>query len=126
MKVAIPLFSSRVSPRFGFAPEILVADVADGHVSSTTRLPTAGMTPNQVLTLLAAQGVDTLICSGVSGPCRNLMLARGMQLISGVIGEADAALDAFAAGKLKPGPIGRGRGCRRRMGHRGPPWAASG
>jgi len=124
MKVAIPLFSSRVSPRFGFAPEILVAEVSDGTVSSTSKLPTAGMTPNQVLSLLAAQGVDTVICAGVSGLWQNLMAARGMRLIAGVIGEADEALKAFAAGALRPASVVGG--CRRRAGHHGPPWRAGG
>ena len=32
MKVAIPMFNSRVSPRFDFAPKVLIAKVENGKV----------------------------------------------------------------------------------------------
>lgn len=124
----MPLFGTRVSPRFGFAAEMLVAEVEGGSAGAIRKLSTAGMSAQQIVGLLAAQGVETIICSGINGFCHSIAAARGIQVIPGVIGEAEDALEAFAAGRLKPGvvqPAGR-RGRLRRRGTGGPPWWGSG
>ena len=125
MKVAIPLFGTRIAPRFGFAPEVLVAEINGGSVVGGRTIVTTGINPQQTVALLAGQGVTTIICSGISGFWQNIVAARGIRLIPGVVGEVEDVLTAFAAGKLQPDPVapagGRGRHRnRRRSGGR--PW----
>ena len=123
MKVAIPLFCTRVSPRFGCAAEMLVADsdAADRRV-----LACVGMQPHELVAWLAELGVRTVICGGINGHHESLLAARGIEVIRGVVGDADAVLAAWRANELKPGtltvPRNRG-GCHgRRRGQCGPPW----
>jgi len=122
MKLAVPLFGSRVSPRFGCAGEILIAEIADGSVASTRVVPCSAMSPHQVAEHLAELGVSAVICAGISCQHEALLAARGIAVIPGVVGEADAAVCAYAANSLAPGacvPGGCGRRRRRRW---GPPW----
>ena len=127
MKVAIPLFSTRVAPRLGFAPEVLVAELDAGKVVGRRTICTVGMNPQQTVALLAGQGVTAIICSGISGFWQNIVAARGIRLIPGVVGEVEDVLTALAKGELQPGTAGPTGGQRRRRNRgrlSGPPWRA--
>jgi len=122
MKVAVPLFGSRVSPRFGCAGEIMIAEIADGVVTATQMVPCSAMSPRQIAGHLAELGVSTLICGGINCQHEAMLLDRGITLIRGVVGEADAAVRAYAANSLAPGACVSGACGRRRRGRRSPPW----
>ena len=125
MKVAIPLFSTRVAPRLDFAPEVLVAEVDAGKVVGRRTICTVGMNPQQTVALLAQQGVTAIICCGITGFWQDIVAARGIRLIPGVVGEVEDVLTALAEGKLQPGTAGPMGGQRRRRNRRrfaGPPW----
>jgi predicted Fe-Mo cluster-binding NifX family protein len=108
MTIAIPLFGSRVSPRFGCEPEILIIDVEGRQEISRRTFSTIGLGIPQQISLLSSLGVDTLICGGIDLFCRRLLSARGFQVIPGVIGEADEALNYFLSGKLREEQCVRG------------------
>jgi len=126
MKVAVPLFGSRVSPRFGCAGEILIVEIANGNVAARHVLPCSQMSPHQMAGHLAELGVSTLICGGINCQHEAMLLDRGITLIRGVVGEADAALRAYAANSLAPGACVSGGWGRRRRGQCGPPWGQRG
>ena len=127
MKAAIPLFRTRVSPRFGCAAEMLVAD-GEAGAGGRQVLACAGMLPREIAAVLAELGVGTVICAGINCQHESLLAARGIEVIRGVVGEADAVLAAWRTGELKPGtwPALRPRGHCGRRGHRGPPWLGLG
>jgi predicted Fe-Mo cluster-binding NifX family protein len=108
MKIAIPLFGSRVSPRFGCEPEILVVDVEARKEVNRRTFSTMGLGIPQQISLLSSLGVDTLICGGIDIFCLRSLSARGFEIIPGVIGEADEALNYFLSGKLREGQCIRG------------------
>jgi predicted Fe-Mo cluster-binding NifX family protein len=110
MKIAIPLFGSRVSPRFGCESEILIVDIEQGKEINRRTFSTIGLGISHQISLLSSLGVDTLICGGIDIFCRRSLSARGFQLIPGVIGEADEVLKYFLSGKLRKGQcVRRGR-----------------
>jgi predicted Fe-Mo cluster-binding NifX family protein len=108
MKIAIPLFGSRVSPRFGCEPEILIVDIEERKETNRQRFPTTGLGIPQRISLLSSLSVDTLICGGIDIFCLRSLSGRGFQVISGVIGEADEVLNCFLSGKLREGQCVRG------------------
>jgi predicted Fe-Mo cluster-binding NifX family protein len=118
MKVAIPLFGSRVSPRFGCEPEILIVDVENHKEIKRRKLSTTGFGIPQRISFLSSLSVDTLICGGIDVFCLRSLSAKGFRVISGVIGEADEVLEYFLSGKLKEGQCVRGRGRRFRGGRK--------
>jgi len=111
MVVAIPLFGSRVSPRFLYSQEMLIVTVENQKEIKRKRVSTVGLNMQQRLSLLAYFGVGTLICGGVGNLCLQTLSGRGFQVIHGVAGEADDALELFLNDKLKGGQFIQ---CRRK------------
>jgi len=122
VKVGIPMFNSRVSPRFEFAPKVLVATVDDGRVVDRGEYSLNNFTPMRRNALLKEQGVDVLICGGISEFFVRLLMSNGIEVIPMVSGEAEEVLHLFINGNLDlvttPIPLvrrfGRHRGRRGR------------
>jgi len=67
MKLAIPVFRDRVSPRFDFSPEIWIVEVEKGEVIGKERIPTQNLSLLQRLEQVTANGVEKVICGGIDG-----------------------------------------------------------
>ena len=61
MKIAIPLFDQRVSPRFDCAQDILLASVKNGDIVKRRKLSSAGWNPRERVKQLYELGVDILL-----------------------------------------------------------------
>jgi predicted Fe-Mo cluster-binding NifX family protein len=103
MKIAIPLFGNRISPRFEFSPEIWIIELNDGEVQSEERFPTNNLSLPQRLDQLALNGVNKIICGGIDGFSLNLLGSRGIDVIHNVVGEAQKGFNLFLRGLLRPG-----------------------
>ena len=113
MKIAIPLFGNRISPRFDFSPEMWIIDVEGGKVLGQEKLPTANLNLPQRLEQITSNGVNKVICGGMDGFCQNQLGSRGIDVVQDVIGEAEIVFDLFMRGRLRPGLCCEGRGRRR-------------
>ena len=111
MKIAIPLFGTRISPRFDFSPEIRIITVEDGKVVHQENFPVAHLNLPQRLDQLASNGVNKMICGGIDGFCLNQLESKGIDVVHNVAGEAEIASDLFMKGRLRPGFC-----CERRRG----------
>jgi predicted Fe-Mo cluster-binding NifX family protein len=118
MKVAIPVFGHRVSPRFDFAPGLILFTLEKGKIVEREELSLTPWSPWQRVEKLKELQVQTLICGGIDGDSENMLLQQRIQVIPWIAGEAQEALDAFLKGNLQPGAT-MYPGCSRR-GHR---WA---
>ena len=123
MKVAIMLYGSRVSPRFGYSQGILIVEDSGQEKIQKRTLGIEKYHPEQIPELLSKEGVEVLIGGGINHHFQNLFQIRGIDVIWGVMGEADDVLVAFKAGQLTPGmgfcPRGRRRRGQRRFRSRG-------
>jgi len=120
--VAVPLFSSRVSPRFDCAPAVLLATVQDGRIIARETVSAAESNPLARINWLSRRGVRAVICGGLSRFSMRMLIDRGVQVFPWVAGDVEDALGLFLDGRLQAatmiGPGGRGRRCRRRGGRR--------
>jgi len=112
MKIAIPLFGNRISPRFDFSPEIWIIEVEGGEVISQEKLSIANLNLPQRLEQVTSNGVDKVICGGIDGFSRNQLGSRGIAVIQDVIGDAEVVFDLFMRGRLRPGLYCERRGRR--------------
>jgi predicted Fe-Mo cluster-binding NifX family protein len=103
LKIAIPLFGTRISPRFDVSPEIQIITVENGKVVRNENFPVAHLTPTQRLDQLASNGVNQVICGGIDGFCFNQLGNKGIEVIHNVAGEAGEVLNLFFKGALRPG-----------------------
>jgi predicted Fe-Mo cluster-binding NifX family protein len=103
MKVAIPLFKDRISPRFDVCPEIWIVELNNGEVISQAKWPMESFNLQQRIDQLTSKGVDKIICGGIDSFCMDHLGNRGIDVIQNVAGEAGEALNLFIKGVLRPG-----------------------
>jgi predicted Fe-Mo cluster-binding NifX family protein len=118
MKIAIPIFGNRISPRFDFSPEMWIINVEGGRVVQQEKLPTAHLNLPQRLEQITSNGVNQLICGGIDGFCQNQLGGRGIDIVQDVMGDAEIVFDLFMKGRLQPGLYCEGKGRRRFCGRR--------
>ena len=116
MKLAIMLYGSRVSPRFGYSQGALLVDCSGQQETLRKTLEVKGYYPEQIPELLGKKGVEVVISGGINHYFQNLFRSQGIQVIWGIIGEADDVLAAYRAGQLTPGMGSCPGGRRRRRG----------
>jgi predicted Fe-Mo cluster-binding NifX family protein len=121
MRIAIPLFHSRVSPHFAYAQEILLATKGEEGEWVKEKISCWHIGPLQKANLLSHLKINALICGGIHGNLLHSLECQGIQVVAGVMGEAEEALRLFAGGRLTPGAVVPGR-CHRYRWRSVPPW----
>lgn len=105
MKIAIPLFGTRISPYFDYARSALLV-MAEGSrfIHSNEVLLSDCDTIQRVLYFKNA-GVTTIICGGVSEVAARMLNEHKITVIPWISGEAQDALKLFLKGRLTAGAI---------------------
>ncbi len=96
-----------VSGHFGHTPIFVVAEIADGQVTSSRAVASPGhgegcSMPGFVQTL----GVSAVIVGGIGGGAVNGLAMHGIEVIAGASGSAGDVLKSYAAGTLISGEPG--------------------
>ena len=100
MKVAIPMFDSRVSPRFDFAAKILIVTIESGKITERQEYALTNIHPIRRSSLLCELGVKVLICGGISSFYRRLIVNSRIRVIHMIQGEIEEVLSHFIDGSL--------------------------
>ncbi len=103
MKIAIPIFGPRVSPRFDFAPGLLLFTIEKGRIVERTEIDLTHLDPAQRLERLHELGIQALICGGIDGHSAQVLRGGHIQVTSWVAGEAETAMEYYLRGELKSG-----------------------
>lgn len=103
MKIAIPIFGSRVSPRFDVCPELWIIELRNGEIENEEKLSIGNFTLQQRLDHLTSMDVNKLICGGIDNFCIDHLGVRGIEVIYNISGEAGEALHLFLRGILRSG-----------------------
>lgn len=98
MKIAIPTFGARVSPRFDCAQAVLVVTVDDGGPSERQELAASGWAPHERINRLIELGVDTVICGGIDCWSVESLQAAGVTIYAWVQGQVEDALATLLRG----------------------------
>ena len=104
MKVAVTYENGEIFQHFGHTAQFKVYEVQDGKIVASEVVDTQGSGHGALAGVLAALHADVLICGGIGGGAQMALASAGIQLYGGVSGSADAAVEAFAAGKLDFNP----------------------
>lgn len=128
MKVAIPLFTTRVAPRFDIAADFLLVKVDDGRIAKRRVVAAGSWEPIDRVRRLVEMGVDTVVCGGIDRFSDRQLESRGIRVFSWITGEAEDALVCLVRGELESrsmmGP--GGRCCGRWRFRKGSPASADG
>jgi predicted Fe-Mo cluster-binding NifX family protein len=105
MKIAIPLFGTRVSPNFDHAQTALLVGIEKGSVITMNELSLGPFEPLMRATQIKSLDIDVVICGGVSNFLQNLLQEQNIRVIPWITGEAQKALELFMRGALEPGTM---------------------
>jgi predicted Fe-Mo cluster-binding NifX family protein len=118
MKVAIPTFGERVSPRFDCAAYVRIVSLEGETVVEQTDLCAAKWSPRERVDRLRQMGVDEVVCGGIDCWSSSALTRAGIRVHGWVCGTVADALEAWRRGELastrEAGQPGRWRGeaCR--------------
>lgn len=101
MKIAIPLFGNRISPRFDCAQGFLLGRAVNGMVLERQELPAEGLPTLARVGKLLKLGVDILICGGIDRISDQKLRRHGIKIYAWVTGEVEDTLNCFLRGELE-------------------------
>ena len=107
MKVAVTYENGQIFQHFGHTEQFKVYTVEDGKVLSSQVVDTLGSGHGALAGFLSMLGVEVLICGGIGAGAQNALAQAGIRLFGGVQGDADKAVESFAAGTLAYDPEAR-------------------
>jgi len=124
MRLAIPIFRSRISPVFDFSTRALIVNIEQGKETDRYEIDLHGMAPQGKVERLKDARINTLICAGISLPLQRMLAQAGLEVLPGIVGSVHEVLNAYQQGNLKdrrfmmPGFCHRRRKRRHWHGHR--------
>lgn len=104
MRIAVTYENGKIFQHFGHTQQFKVYEVHDGKIIGAEIVDTNGSGHGALAGVLTALHADALICGGIGGGAQMALAAAGIQLFGGVSGDADAAAQALAEGKLAYNP----------------------
>ena len=103
MRCGITLLGDRVSPRCTAADGLMVVALQRGRMTSCQTLPMEISSPLDLLAELKRQGIDTLVCGGITRDIRDVLLTAVADIVDNVACSKEEAVAALEQGVLQPG-----------------------
>ena len=100
MKIAVTYDNGTIFQHFGKTETFKVYEVENNQIVSSEIVESNGSGHGALAGLLAGQNVDVLICGGIGGGAQAALADAGIELYSGVQGDADEAVDFYLKGEL--------------------------
>lgn len=105
MKVAIPIFQTKVSPRFDSSKGFVLFDVEYNSIVDREKLITIGWSDSAKIKHLIDLGIDTLICGGIDRVSMQQLSANDIRVFAWVTGEIEDAIWCYLGNRLESGVI---------------------
>lgn len=104
MRIAVTYEQEMVGQHFGRTEQFKIYDVENGEIRSAQVIDTNGTGHGALAGFLRAAEVETLICGGIGMGARNALQEVGIELLPGVMGNADEVVKDYLAGNLAYDP----------------------
>ncbi len=101
MKIAVTYENGEVFQHFGHTENFKIYEAENGTIVNAQVVPTQGSGHGALAGFLAGRKVDVLLCGGIGGGAKSALADAGIELYSGVTGDADDAVRAFLSGTLQ-------------------------
>ena len=104
MRIAVTYENGKIFQHFGHTQQFKVYDVAEGKITTAKVVDVVGSGHGALAGVLKSLKADILICGGIGGGAQMALAEAGIRLFGGVIGDADAAVEALIANNLNYNP----------------------
>ncbi|MBU1566095.1 MAG: hypothetical protein KJ630_10750 [Proteobacteria bacterium] len=101
-RVAITVWGNRISPVFDSARTLLIAEIKDNALVRTSYSSFNFDRPLELLRILRAEEVGSIVCGAISKGPANMLLGAGFKLHSFIAGDIHQVLEAL----IKGDPLG--------------------
>ena len=97
MKVAIPIFRSRVSPVLDWCTRLLLVRIRSGREETGEEIEVGGLDLLERVERLSNAGTDVLICGAIGDFVARLLESKGIKVIPWIAGEIEDVIHALAS-----------------------------
>lgn len=101
MRIAVPYENETIEQHFGRAKQFKFYDVENGTVQSSEVVDTVGEGHGALASFLHSAKADVVICGGIGAGAQTALAEAGIELVSGVKGNADECVTQHLAGTLE-------------------------
>ena len=101
MKVAVASEQGLVTEHFGHCEAFMIFNTIDDQIVSSEVVPNPGHKPGFLPRFLHGLGVNTIISGGMGAAAVGIFNEHGIEVIVGVDGSAERAVEAYVSGNLK-------------------------
>jgi predicted Fe-Mo cluster-binding NifX family protein len=95
MIIAIPVFGTRISPCFEYAPDILLAKVEGDTIVDIHKNSFPEGDAIRKVNYIKKRAVNTVVCGGISNFSKHILSGSGITVIPWITGEAYEILNLF-------------------------------
>jgi len=100
MRIAVTFEDGQVFQHFGHCQQFKIYEVENDEVVSSRVISAEGSGHDAMAGLLADKSIDAVICGGIGGGAINALIEYGIEVCSGVSGDADEAVEYYLKGEL--------------------------
>lgn len=104
MKIAVTYENGNVFGHFGRTEQFKIYEIEDGKIAASEIVDTNGSGHGALALFLKNNGVNALICGGIGMGARIALGEVGIDLMPGVSGNADEAVNSYILGELDFNP----------------------
>ena len=101
LKIAVASSGSDATEHFGHCELFLIFSICDKKIVSREAIPNPGHKPGFLPNYLADQGVNVIMSGGMGSSAIDLFNQHDIEVVTGVSGDAESAVNAYLAGDLK-------------------------
>ena len=100
MRIAVPFSNGEVFQHFGHTENFKLYEIDAGQIVSSQIIGTNGSGHDALANFLANLSVNVLVCGGIGDGAQSALANAGIEICSGVQGDADVAVNAYLNGEL--------------------------
>ncbi len=101
MKIAVASEKDQVTEHFGHCENFNIYEAEDQKIVKSESIPNPGHRPGFLPNFLHDLGVQVIISGGMGGGAVDIFNEKGIEVITGTIGEAKAVTELYLQGELK-------------------------
>ena len=101
MKIAVASMNGMVTEHFGYCESFNIFEAENNQIVKSESIPNPGHKPGFLPNFLNDKGVNVVIAGGMGGSAINIFNEKGIEVITGAQGNAEAAANSYLQGSLK-------------------------
>lgn len=101
MKIAVASEKEVVTQHFGHCENFNIFEIKDKEIISKESVANPGHRPGFLPNFLHDLGVKVIISGGMGGGAVDIFNEKGVEVVVGAVGNAEAAVESYLQGELK-------------------------